>query len=141
MRRCNAPSQVAKRNSLSPLHSGSKLLRQEKSITKNRQYEGGIFDDEKEQRPPYYSPGTSNITSLSCDTSALSPHEQIIRRLLNKPFKVPIPNYSSLQNSKSLGLKRNGARQSLHDPFAENALVLFVPPEISEHDKLKLAKG
>ena len=27
-------------------------------------------------------------------------------------------------------------RQPLHDPFEENALVLYEPPEISEHDKL-----
>ncbi len=31
-----------------------------------------------------------------------------------------------------------GARQPLHDPFEENALVLYEPPELSEHDKLSL---
>ena len=25
----------------------------------------------------------------------------------------------------------------MHDPFEDNALVLFEPPELSEHDKLK----
>jgi len=142
MRRCNAPSQVAKRLSVSPIRSGSKHLRQTKSIKNyNDNDYSSVSDEEKEQKPPYsspYSPGTLNITSLSSDINSFSPHELIIRRLLNKPFKIPIPNYQALQNSRSLGLKRSGARQSLHDPFEENALVLFVPPEISEHDKLKL---
>ena len=31
-------------------------------------------------------------------------------------------------------MRRSGARQPLHDPEAENALVLYAPPEISEHD-------
>ena len=35
-------------------------------------------------------------------------------------------------------MKRSGARQPLHDPEGENALVLFAPPEISEHDRLKI---
>lgn len=64
--------------------------------------------------------------------------EEIIRRLLNKPFKIPIPNYQPSSYGKSLGLKRSGVRQPLHDPFEENALVLYEPPELSEHDKLSL---
>ena len=39
---------------------------------------------------------------------------------------------------RSLGVRRSGARQPLHDPDGENALVLFTPPEISEHDRLKI---
>lgn len=39
--------------------------------------------------------------------------------------------------SRNLGIKRNHVRRSLYDPFEPNALVLFVPPEVSEHDKLK----
>ena len=35
-------------------------------------------------------------------------------------------------------MRRSGARQPLHDPEGENALVLFAPPEISEHDRLKI---
>ena len=34
----------------------------------------------------------TRFTSLSTEDS--SPHELLIRRLLNKPFKIPIPNYS-----------------------------------------------
>lgn len=36
-----------------------------------------------------------------------------------------------------LGVRRQGARQPLHDPFEENALVLYIPPELSAHDQLK----
>ena len=66
-----------------------------------------------------------------------SGHEAIIRKLLNKPFKIPIPNYSPNSHGRSLGLKRSGARQPLHDPYEENALVLYEPPELTEHEKLK----
>lgn len=37
-----------------------------------------------------------------------------------------------------MGLKRSGARQPLFDPFEPNALVLYEPPELSEHEKLKV---
>ena len=30
-----------------------------------------------------------------------------------------------------------GTRQPLHDPFENDNLVLYEPPELSEHDKLK----
>lgn len=68
----------------------------------------------------------------------LSPHESLIRKLLNKPFKIPIPNYTPAPYGKSLGIRRLGSRQPLHDPEAENALVLFEPPLISEHDRMKM---
>ena len=33
-----------------------------------------------------------------------------------------------------------GGRQSLYDPEEEDALVLYAPPDLSEHDKLKIDK-
>ena len=57
---------------------------------------------------------------------------------MNKPFKIPIPNYVASSYGKSLGLKRSGARQPLHDPYEENALVVYEPPELSEHEKMKI---
>ena len=62
----------------------------------------------------------------------------MIRRLLNKPFKVPIPNYTPSSYGRVLGIRRNGARQPLHSPDDPLALVLYEPPELSEHDKLKV---
>jgi DNA repair and recombination RAD54-like protein len=137
MRRCHAPSQAAKRLSGSPVHLESKYLKQKLKTKTNNGENERSSDDEKEQQRPNGSP-IFNITHLHNNTSDISPHELIIRKLLNKPFKIPIPNYQPLNNSRSLGLKRDGARQPLHDPFGENALVLFVPPENSEQEKLKL---
>ena len=70
-------------------------------------------------------------------STLLSPHEALIRSLLNKPFRVPIAGYSGGGYGRSLGVRRAGGRQPLHDPGAEGALVLHWPRELSEHEKLK----
>ena len=62
--------------------------------------------------------------------------EALIRELLSRPFKVPIPNYSGSGYQRSLGVKRAGVRRSLHDPAAPGALVLHTPPELSQHQKM-----
>ena len=59
------------------------------------------------------------------------------RSLLNKPFKIPIPGYTGSGYGRSLGVRRSGGRQPLHDPEAEGALVLYLPAELSEHEKLR----
>ncbi|KAL8581410.1 DNA repair and recombination protein RAD54-like [Nucella lapillus] len=66
-------------------------------------------------------------------------HEALIRKILSKPFKIPIPNYqgNSLQ-SRALGVRRQGGRQPLHDPDEDGALVLHTPPEVSAHDLMKM---
>lgn len=43
----------------------------------------------------------------------------------------------STQN-RALGIKRQGSRQPLHDPFEDDALVLYSPPDLSAHDQLKV---
>ncbi|CAF4211011.1 unnamed protein product, partial [Rotaria magnacalcarata] len=65
-----------------------------------------------------------------------SEHEAFIRSLLSQPFKIPIPNYKGPLSGRGLGVRRSGGRQSLYDPEEEGALVLYTPPELSEHDKL-----
>ncbi|KAK2569941.1 DNA repair and recombination protein RAD54-like [Acropora cervicornis] len=62
--------------------------------------------------------------------------EALIRKILAKPFKVPIPNYQGSTYSRGLGIKRKGPRRALHDPYEEDALVLHSPPELSAHEKL-----
>jgi hypothetical protein len=42
---------------------------------------------------------------------------------------------------RSLGVRRTGGRQPLHDPDAEGALVLFTPRELTEHERLKVESG
>ncbi|KAH7697242.1 RAD54 DNA repair protein [Aphelenchoides avenae] len=64
-------------------------------------------------------------------------HEAIIQRLLAKKFKVPIEGYTGAPSSRVLGLKRSGARVALFDPYAEGALVVYAPPELTAHEKMK----
>lgn len=71
-------------------------------------------------------------------TLSTSDHENLIKQILSKPFKVPIPNYVSSYCSKSLGLKRTQVRRPLHDPDEPNALVLYLPKSIPEHEKMKM---
>ncbi|GBP89730.1 DNA repair and recombination protein RAD54-like [Eumeta japonica] len=78
-------------------------------------------------------PEKSNVQQLST-----SEHEILIRQILSKPFKVPIPNYISSYCGKSLGLKRTQLRRALHDPDEPNALVLYRPPTIPEHERMKM---
>lgn len=39
---------------------------------------------------------------------------------------------------RALGVRRQGARTALHDPYEEGALILYAPPELTAHDNLKL---
>ena len=41
--------------------------------------------------------------------------------------------------SRGLGIKRKGPRRALHDPYEDNALVLYSPPELTAHEKLTAA--
>lgn len=72
---------------------------------------------------------------------SVSAYEELVAKLLKKPFKVPIPDYvPDTHGNRSLGLRRTFIRRALHDPFACNALVLYTPPEqavkVSEHARL-----
>uniref|UniRef100_A0A3Q4N2W3 RAD54 like n=1 Tax=Neolamprologus brichardi TaxID=32507 RepID=A0A3Q4N2W3_NEOBR len=67
-------------------------------------------------------------------------HEAFIQSILSKPFKIPIPNYAGSLGIRALGLKRAGVRRPLHDPFAEDALILYEPPGLSAHDLIKADK-
>lgn len=62
----------------------------------------------------------------------------MILKILSQPFKIPIANYVPEHSTRCLGMKRSAGRRALHDPFACNALVLYSPPELSEHEKLKM---
>lgn len=68
--------------------------------------------------------------------TVISSHELLIRGILSKPFKVPMTNFQGSGMSKSLGMRRKVLKCCLHDPFAEGALVLYFPPDVSAHDQL-----
>jgi DNA repair and recombination RAD54-like protein len=121
MRRCQAPSQVAKRLS----DEGDESRRPSKRTRPSSPVRSPLTPH---NRAPMIS---------TCSPSVLSPHEAFIRKLLNKPFKVPIKNYVGGVGGRSLGVRRAGGRQPLHDPDDEGALVLYRPPELTEHDRLK----
>lgn len=71
---------------------------------------------------------------------SMSAYEELVAKLLKKPFKVPIPDYvPDFHGNRCLGLRRSAIRRALHDPNACNALVLYTPPEqpkTSVHDSL-----
>lgn len=64
-------------------------------------------------------------------------HENIIKRLLAQPFKMPIEGYTGLPSTRTLGMRRSMGKIALFDPYAEGALVLYTPPELTAHEKLK----
>ena len=84
--------------------------------------------------------------------------EEMIKKLLAKPFKMPKPNYTgepvasvslhhipseiflpgSTHLSRGLGMRRSGVRTALHDPYEEGALVLHSPRLLSAHEQLSL---
>ncbi|XP_023329719.1 DNA repair and recombination protein RAD54-like [Eurytemora carolleeae] len=140
MRRCQAPSQVAKRISggEDDLSAEKTRVRPKKKLKPNPD-----SDDESPERKPLGL--LSNLTRAPIiglcspgSTVSMSPHEALIRRLLNKPFKIPIKGYVGGSYGRSLGVRRTGGRQPLHDPDAEGALVLHEPVLLSEHEKLKV---
>ncbi|XP_014674422.1 PREDICTED: DNA repair and recombination protein RAD54-like, partial [Priapulus caudatus] len=92
---------------------------------------------------PHMCPFRKPLTPLGnqplANRHGLSAHEEFIKKLLSKPFKIPIPNYKgSSFGSRALGIRRQGARCALHDPCEENALVLYSPPELSANEQLKV---
>jgi len=89
----------------------------------------------------HLSPFRQQFTSIRSaivlgEAGAASSHEELIKKILSRPFKVPIPNYQG-GLSRALGCRRQGTRQPLHDPYGEGALVLYAPPELSAHEQMK----
>ncbi|XP_013863536.1 DNA repair and recombination protein RAD54-like [Austrofundulus limnaeus] len=130
MRRSFAPSQVAKR----------KLASSEDDEDCRQKTEKRRHCDEVRQSQ--MSPCRKPLSQLNNRPAAVDTdrHEAFIRSILSKPFKVPIPNYTGCLGIRALGLKRAGVRRALHDPFAEDALVLYEPPVLSSHELIKADK-
>ncbi|CDQ85203.1 unnamed protein product [Oncorhynchus mykiss] len=132
-RRSLAPSQVAKRK-----HGGDSSEDEDWNPEEDtKRKKGG-----NESRESYISPFRKPLTQLTnqpvcVDSNA---HEALIRSILSKPFKIPIPNYTGSLGIRALGLKRAGVRKSLHDPFENGALVLYEPPVLSAHELIKAEK-
>ncbi|XP_056271278.1 DNA repair and recombination protein RAD54-like [Pseudoliparis swirei] len=132
MRRSLAPSQVAKRK-----QPGDSCEDDDWTCRTEKKRNG---DNKKLESP--ISPFRKPLTQLNKPSPCLDgdKHEAFIRSILSKPFKIPIPNYTGSLGIRALGLKRAGVRKALHDPFAEDALVLYEPPTLSAHDLIKAEK-
>ncbi|OAF71484.1 hypothetical protein A3Q56_00749 [Intoshia linei] len=59
---------------------------------------------------------------------------------LLKKYKVPIPGYRGSLFQRRLGTCGSIIKKPLYDPTVENALILYKPIEMSEHEKLITSK-
>jgi len=91
---------------------------------------------EEERAPLAVVQARAPIFASCAPLAVLSPHEALIRSLLNKPFRVPLPGYTG-GGARSLGVRRSGARRALHDPTEEGALVLHLPPALTAEERLR----
>ena len=138
MRRSKAPSQIIL-NSEGPSSCNNKENKfvspfvDERAAKKARLL---LATTASKAEPPKAHTKEADSTTAMSASEAQQDHELSIETILKKPFKVPIKNYDGGGWGKSLGIKRSGCKMSLHDPNAENALVLYTPPELSEHDKM-----
>lgn len=138
MRRSHAPSQLGV---ISKRKSGEFCdleQRKDHGCNKSKKQRASEVCSPQQFVSQYRKPLESLQNIPDNTTDGLSSHEALIRRILSKPFKVPIPNYTGSTLNKALGVRRQGARQPLHDPFEEGALVLYIPPELSAHDQIKV---
>ncbi|KAK6990646.1 DNA repair and recombination protein RAD54 [Biomphalaria glabrata] len=135
MRRSQAPSQrgldIIKRN-----RDLEEDEHKRKSQIKRHKTESPFSPNE--HMSPYRQPLTLLKPYNSKEENLLLTHEELIKKILSKPFKVPLPNYQGGGLNRALGVRRQGARQPLHDPFEEGALVLYSPPELSAHEQMKM---
>ncbi|KAK0425173.1 hypothetical protein QR680_009071 [Steinernema hermaphroditum] len=91
------------------------------------------------ERDSYLSPYRMMlVNAIESPGTSKSDHEAIFQKLLAKPYKVPIAGYTGGASGKALGLRRSGMRVALYDPYAEGALVVFIPPDMTAQEKMKI---
>ncbi|XP_055328817.1 DNA repair and recombination protein RAD54-like [Paramacrobiotus metropolitanus] len=129
--RCTAPSQFCK----SPPADAENRKRRSDEATETRVkvlkigFENVFLSHKEFKAPPQ--------EQLDGQIQTISAHEQFIRQILAKPFKVPLPGYEGL-SGRALGFRRDGVRRALHDPNGDNALVLYTPPELTAQEELSI---
>ncbi|XP_077981865.1 DNA repair and recombination protein RAD54-like [Glandiceps talaboti] len=136
LRRSHAPSQLALATKRKHGSDASSTTTTTTTTTKKvKRSDSSGSDLLSPYRKPLYPISNAN------DDASKSSHEDLIRKILSKPFKVPIPNYKGpVSGNRGLGIRRQGTRQALHDPDEEGALVLFHPPVLSAHQQLSIDK-
>ena len=148
MRRSLAPSQILKQTQQpetpsTPSPGGGSKRR---SCTgKKRRYKDSDDDDDDDgnesSSPVIRSPLTPlllNSPGASSSPSNAAEYERLIQKILSRPFKIPIKNYTGPVGTKCLGYRKNGARRPLHDPEEEGALIVWAPPELSASEVLTI---
>ncbi|XP_067933850.1 DNA repair and recombination protein RAD54-like [Watersipora subatra] len=137
------------RKSLAPSFAGKRLLPSEENVSgeQNKRVRGLTLV--KPFMSPYKRPlRPVNCLSPSIMSSSKTKHgedtskdtyEDLIRKILSKPFKIPIPNYNGPVYTKALGIRRQGGKRALHDPAEEGALILYHPKELRAHEQLTIS--
>ncbi|KAK1125802.1 DNA repair and recombination protein RAD54-like [Melipona bicolor] len=133
MIRSLAPSKTGKRPLLSDI---SNSVTPPRLVLPVHQAKKKICRSIKNVQIPEYKAVTLSSDDVQATQEIISEHEERMKKLLSKPFKIPIPGYQL--SGRALGIRLSGPRRALHDPEEANALVVYSPPELSEHDKLKV---
>lgn len=139
MRRSHAPSHAGKRvvidNEVSPIGQAKRS----KAVVLS----SPVMSPYRRSLKPINSstPAIDHVMKKNVDCEKENIHENIIKNILSRPFKIPIPNYNGPTHTKALGIKRQGSKRALHDPEEEGALILYHPKEIGAHQQLKISEN
>lgn len=155
MRRSLAPSQLSKSSSGSQPVSFATVCKrpiEQNLVQETRKRKRSVYEindeennpdeklsaDDKNFSSPFRKPFSLVANQMDINHKT---HEELIREVLSKPFKIPIPNYKGpTLAGRALGMRRLNGLQPLHDPSEEGALILYTPPKLSAHDQLKLSQ-
>ncbi|XP_012141551.1 DNA repair and recombination protein RAD54-like isoform X2 [Megachile rotundata] len=133
MIRSLAPSQKGKRPLLSDISNDVTLS---PTVPQVHHVKKKICRNIKDVQIPEYKAVTLSADNIQATQEVISEHEERVKKLLSKPFKIPIPGYQL--SGRTLGTRLSGPRRPLHDPNEANALIVYSPPELSEHERLKI---
>ncbi|XP_014220729.1 DNA repair and recombination protein RAD54-like [Trichogramma pretiosum] len=137
MFRSQAPSKVGKRPLLGEINTElSQQVRIPESLIQKSNKENKRRRIEKDVQIADAKCLVLSTNAITAVQEVISEHEERVRKLLSKPFKIPIPGYEC--SGRTLGFRFSGPRRALHDPDEPNALVVYSPPELSEHESLKI---
>ncbi|XP_020722385.1 DNA repair and recombination protein RAD54-like isoform X1 [Bombus terrestris] len=128
-----APSKNGKRPLLFDI-SNNVTIRQ--VVSPVQQTKKKVCRNVKNVQIPEYKAVALSANDVQATQEVISEHEERMKKIFSKPFKIPIPGYQL--SGRALGIRLSGPRRPLHDPEEANALVVYSPPELSEHEKLKI---
>lgn len=139
-RKSLAPSHLAANRALNK-NTGGTVVGVANSVSSFKQFKSPLIDSPQPKRKCREEKKENRSIAPTRPVQSMSTYEELVARVLSKQFKVPIPDYvPDTHANRCLGLRRSTIRRALHDPFACNALTLYIPPEleakVSGHQKL-----